>query len=517
MNFIIRLISFMFIIVTFGIMHASDALTKPDDTNDDDRPVHIHLPPKDYKKHAGGILAKKAMQQPKNDHQSAKSQESLSLTQQIKSALPSMPSLHLTTRYVGLRASIDRILSINQSERFLVGDPSDKLLPTDLWAIVSAYAQLWTEIGQLKDPYRANKSAEFSLDGTRIVTVSDDGYRLWDSETKKSISSLSTSHGNISKPIFSSNSNYITAGCTNYCCKFLWDIKTGKCEVFGYTSLLKVSPKATCIVTLSDYASEASLLNFKDRKQIASFIGHSSLINSAQFSPDSYRIVTTANRNNVAILWSAYGAFALIAPMPGHRDSILSADFSPDSKHIITTSSDCTARLWNAITGKSIATLSGHTEAVHSAQFSPDNTRILTTSSDKTGRLWNANTKAFIATLNGHSGDIKAHFNSNSTRILTQSKGEDFVKLWDAKEGSLVGILAHPGTAVISAYFSPDGTQIIIASDIVSLRNASDGSEFMTIGQPCEHFSSARFNHDGAQIITTDGTTNAQIWKKVQL
>ena len=49
---------------------------------------------------------------------------------------------------------------------------------------------------------------------------------------------------------------------------------------------------------------------------------------------------------------------------------------------------DDTARVWDAATGRELATLSGHGDGLWSAAFSPDGTRIVTASSDKTSRVW---------------------------------------------------------------------------------------------------------------------------------
>ena len=57
-----------------------------------------------------------------------------------------------------------------------------------------------------------------------------------------------------------------------------------------------------------------------------------------------------------------------------------SAQFSPDGTRIVTASGDKTARVWDAATGKALATLAGHEGSVSSAQFSPDGTRIVTAS-----------------------------------------------------------------------------------------------------------------------------------------
>ena len=63
------------------------------------------------------------------------------------------------------------------------------------------------------------------------------------------------------------------------------------------------------------------------------------------------------------------------------------AAFSPDGVRILTASGDKTAKLWDAASGKLIASFA-HQDGVVDAAFSPDGARILTASWDKTAKLW---------------------------------------------------------------------------------------------------------------------------------
>jgi WD40 repeat protein len=88
-------------------------------------------------------------------------------------------------------------------------------------------------------------------------------------------------------------------------------------------------------------------------------------------------------------LGNTHGNFEIGAPLVGHEGFVFSAAFSRDGKRIVTASSDKTARLWDAESGKQIGTpLVGHEGAVFSAAFNPDGKRVVTASSDKTARLW---------------------------------------------------------------------------------------------------------------------------------
>jgi WD40 repeat protein len=75
---------------------------------------------------------------------------------------------------------------------------------------------------------------------------------------------------------------------------------------------------------------------------------------------------------------------ALPGAVPLHEDGVLSAAFSPDGTRIVTGSTDQTARVWDAASGRELLALRGHKGGVRSAAFSPDGARIVTASWDTT-------------------------------------------------------------------------------------------------------------------------------------
>jgi WD40 repeat protein len=67
---------------------------------------------------------------------------------------------------------------------------------------------------------------------------------------------------------------------------------------------------------------------------------------------------------------------------------VVSAQFSPDSGRVVTASYDGTARVWDAATGKVLAVLRGHAGEVTSAQFSLDGKKVVTAGVDGKARLY---------------------------------------------------------------------------------------------------------------------------------
>jgi WD40 repeat protein len=107
---------------------------------------------------------------------------------------------------------------------------------------------------------------------------------------------------------------------------------------------------------------------------------------SAQFSADG-KTVVTASSDKTARLWEA-GSGKELAVLRGHEGWVSSAQFSADGKTVVTASLDKTARLWEADSGKELAVLRGHEDSVWSAQFSADGKTVVTASWDNTARVW---------------------------------------------------------------------------------------------------------------------------------
>ena len=76
----------------------------------------------------------------------------------------------------------------------------------------------------------------------------------------------------------------------------------------------------------------------------------------------------------------------------------MQAAFSADGTRILTAGKDKTAKLWDAASGKPIASFV-HQDTVENAAFSANGTRILTASTDHSAKLWDAASGKLIASF----------------------------------------------------------------------------------------------------------------------
>ncbi len=244
-------------------------------------------------------------------------------------------------------------------------------------------------------------TAQFSLDGTRVITAGSDGttrvWRVWDVSTGKSFVVLSGWKEDVQNARFSADGTRVVAVSGDNSAQ-IWDSATGQ-----------------TLVTLT---------------------GHEKPVTDAYFSPDGTRIATVSD-DKTARLWDAATGKA-IAVLEGHQDRVESAQFSPKGTLIVTGSSDSTAQVWDISTGMSLVILAGHNNTVGNVQFSPDARHIFTASGDGSGkstaRVWDAMTGKVTAVLTGNAAIQSAQFSHDGSRVVTAS-WDCIAQVWDVTTG----------------------------------------------------------------------------------
>jgi TPR repeat protein len=89
---------------------------------------------------------------------------------------------------------------------------------------------------------------------------------------------------------------------------------------------------------------------------------------------------------------------------------------------------------------------------------------LVTASFDKTARIWDAKTGESLLVLAGHAGPVQsAGYSPDGARIVTSSLDKT-ARIWDANSGAQLAVLSGHQDALQFAAYSPDGKHIVTAS-----------------------------------------------------
>ncbi len=264
----------------------------------------------------------------------------------------------------------------------------------------------------------------------------------------------------------------------------------------------------------ADFPPNARSILFEDTARRVD-LQHDGTVWDAQFSHDGSRVVT-ASSDNTAGVWDARTGRPITEPLQ-HRGVVWDAQFSPDGSRVVTASSDNTARVWDARIGLLITEPLQHDGAVSDAHFSADGSRVVTASADHTARVWDATTGLPIAEPLQHNETVlHAHFSPDGSRVVTASR-DNTARIWDAAPGLNIASPLQHEDGLHTAQFSPDGSRIVTASNDNTAR-VWEAVTGLPVTEPLQHDGgviTAQFSPDGSRIVTgcIDGT--ARVWDAV--
>jgi hypothetical protein len=119
-----------------------------------------------------------------------------------------------------------------------------------------------------------------------------------------------------------------------------------------------------------------------------------------------------------------------------------------------------------------------------------------------------------IATLTGHTAEVgAAFFSPDGTRVVTASE-DNTARIWNAATGEPIATLTGHTATVWAASFSPDGTRVVTASwdQTARIWNTATGQRIATLTGHTAEIETASFSPDGTRVVTASRDQTARIW-----
>ncbi|MDZ4288832.1 MAG: c-type cytochrome domain-containing protein [Prosthecobacter sp.] len=276
----------------------------------------------------------------------------------------------------------------------------------------------------------------------------------------------------------------------------------------GAVQAVAFSPQAQ-LAAVGRYA-EVALINPTTRAVIRKLAGFKGKANAVVFSPDGTWIYGAGGEAGIGgevYRWRVADG-ALNQRYLGHLDACYGLAVSPDGKTLATGGYDQKIKLWDAESGKELATLKGHNGAVNGLTFRPDGKVLASASADRTVKLWALPQGLRLDTLSQPTKEQAAVVFSADGKQLLAAGGDNRIRIWSvsaaAKEGTnpiLTSRFAHEG-GILNLVLSADGKLFASAATDKSVKiwNAADLSEKVQIEKQPDWSPALAFN-DKAQLL----------------
>ena len=147
--------------------------------------------------------------------------------------------------------------------------------------------------------------------------------------------------------------------------------------------------------------------------------------------------------------------------------------WSPDGRHVATEGPEGSKAfdVRDAETGQIVRSFEAP-EDVTDLEYSPDGTVLATTDRGGTTRLWNSTTGKRLASIEGPSSLARSpKFSPDGSMIAIVWPGQSLLRIVDVATGAIV-VDSRELTGANSVDWSPDGTRVVVASDVRAARSS---------------------------------------------
>ena len=290
----------------------------------------------------------------------------------------------------------------------------------------------------------------------------------------------------------------------------------------GGIRVLQWSPRSNRIATGSNDHT-AKVWGAIDGSNVVTYTGHSSYVEGVAWSPDGSRIASGSADTTVQI-WDSNTAVHYYT-YTDHKLWVNRVSWSPNGQYIVSGEQSSRggyvvqARVWEAATGNTLVVYTGHTYGIFSVAWSPDGTRIASIGYDGTLQIWNALTGKPVATFNARVFLWGLSWSPDSTHVVVGGYSTNFWVI-DATTGNVSSTYNVVNTdAVVDLGWSPDGTRIVagtgnsVGGGGAQIFDYATGARTYTYTQP-GNLDGIGWSNNSQMVASADGNTGVvKVWE----
>lgn len=421
-------------------------------------------------------------------------------------------------------------LAYNPNGRMLAVGCEGKIV---LWDVTNA--ETITIIEEFGRVY----SISFDRFGTRLVTATNTGIRVWDLLTFELLYELQGHKGIVNEVVFTPDGTQIISVGSDGAAK-VWNattVESGSILAFSDTTPFVEGDVGNCrgigVVEVCPQTAYSHIAISSDGARLASGIAggvfeirdidsgdllhavdlNPSSMNNSAFSFDGTMVASAWGDNIVRIYDPTSGE--LLHTLEGHRavntypflsDGIQDVAFNQDNSLLASAGLDGRVVIWDPVTGEQVDSLREHLSAVTSVEFSPEGKLLASTSVIPFAKVivWDTTTWEVAMMIEEDGSLFGLAFSPDGSRLAT-SGVNGIITIRDAADGqTLLEFIGHAGD-VVDIVFSPDGQLIATASSSgeAKIWDAVSGQELFSFLSSNAAATGVAFHPDGQSLLVS--------------
>jgi WD40 repeat protein len=208
------------------------------------------------------------------------------------------------------------------------------------------------------------------------------------------------------------------------------------------------------------------------------------------------------------------------APLTGLADLVRTVAWSPDGASIAagggTPGAFGEIVIYDSATGAERLRLDGHRDYVYHVAFNRAGSRLASCGYDKTIRVWDTKNGKVLGVLREHTEAVYAVAFSDDGRLLASAAADRSVKVWDVDEGVRLYTITDSTDAVLTLAFRPGTRQLAAGGQDKRIRvwDIGDTSARVIRSRPAHRSAVLRvaFSGDGTQLASTGTDKDVKLW-----
>jgi WD40 repeat protein len=365
------------------------------------------------------------------------------------------------------------------------------------------------------------RTVQFNADGSRLLTASEDGTaRIWDAASGSILYVFKGHSGTVGKAAWNADGGLVlTLGADGEA--RIWHAQPPAvvpwfAAVTAGARMIKFSHDGRWMA-VSPKRGALRLLDTSSGRDIDGFSASVTEVVDLSFSGDSHRLAWFDESGDASVFDMVSKTTTPIGRIAAQSEGTFQNPliFLNHTGTLIAVASGHESRVFDAATGKLVASQDGHTEDIHWVSFNRDGTRVATCAGDNTARLWELPSGKLIAPLIGHTHNCTSvAFTPDQIHVVSTSFFVDQTLVWDAKTGAKVAELDGSNDYDIGDSFSSDGKYLALGTNDreVSIVDLTSMAVAKNLPGHTNSVDAAVFGHNDRWLLSVSNDGTARVW-----